>query len=256
MSPQAFRLDKTIWNATLYKRIQEIWFGGIPVNATQPTTDAVQRWFRGSPDAKAAFDELCRSEFDPALKSISPTNYPVMKLSDNEAVAPFLFELQNSDDAENARIALSFVVLFDQISRNIYRTKETLPMVYEQYDRLSNALIKHIISTNPRLDHHPSIRYGMAYRMWFYFPLMHSEDPQDHKLKSQMIDDMERDLDNNEVEDCKPFLNMWRTHEQNHAKLVEQFGRYPHRNGVLGREATKEEDEYLKAGGETFGVAV
>lgn len=41
--------------------------------------------------------------------------------------------------------------------------------------------------------------------------------------------------------------------EKRHKVIIEQFGRYPHRNQALGRVPTAEEIEYLKNGGETFG---
>lgn len=41
--------------------------------------------------------------------------------------------------------------------------------------------------------------------------------------------------------------------ERRHRVIIERFGRYPHRNGVLGRVSTGEEVEYLAGGGETFG---
>lgn len=40
-----------------------------------------------------------------------------------------------------------------------------------------------------------------------------------------------------------------------HRDIIQKFGRYPHRNHVLGRTSTPEEIEYLENGAETFGVA-
>jgi uncharacterized protein (DUF924 family) len=37
-----------------------------------------------------------------------------------------------------------------------------------------------------------------------------------------------------------------------HKNIIERFGRFPHRNRVLGRKNTVEEDEFLEKGGETF----
>lgn len=256
MSFHPFALNKAIWNPSLYTRIQRVWFGELPVESTAPDSDAIQRWFRASPEAKAAFDKLCYSEFGATLASISPSNYPISNLSDEEAVAPFVSELEAVEHADKVKTALSLLVLFDQISRNIYRTKETLPLVYNQYDKLSSALVKHILANEPRLDQHPSIRFGISYRIWFYFPLMHSEDTEDHKLMMQMVNDVEQDLNDKGVQDCKQFLNTWRSQGETHAKIIENFGRYPHRNGVLLRQPTREEEEYMRGGGETFGINV
>jgi uncharacterized protein (DUF924 family) len=256
MSSHPFVLDKEIWNPSLYTRLQNVWFGDLPVGSAAPGSDASQRWFRAGPEAKAAFDKLCHSEFGAALASISPSNYPISNLSDEEAVAPFVSEVEAAEHGDKLKTALGLLLLLDQMSRNIYRTKETLPLVYGQYDRLSRALLKHILAQEPRLDHDPSIRFGLSYRMWFYFPLMHSEDIEDHQLMTRMVNDVEQDLNDKGVQDCKQFLDMWRSHEQTHAKIIAKFGRYPHRNGALLRQSTKEEEEYMQEGGETFGVNV
>ena len=39
-----------------------------------------------------------------------------------------------------------------------------------------------------------------------------------------------------------------------HAAVIERFGRFPHRNAVLGRASTLDEQAYLRGGGETFGA--
>lgn len=39
-----------------------------------------------------------------------------------------------------------------------------------------------------------------------------------------------------------------------HKDIIERFGRFPHRNRILGRKNTVEEDEFLENGGETFSV--
>lgn len=44
-------------------------------------------------------------------------------------------------------------------------------------------------------------------------------------------------------------------HQCDHLDLVLRFGRYPHRNKVLGRESTKEEAEYMQQGGLDFGTS-
>jgi uncharacterized protein (DUF924 family) len=38
-------------------------------------------------------------------------------------------------------------------------------------------------------------------------------------------------------------------HAREHRKLIERFGRFPHRNGILGRQSTEEEKQFLAAGG-------
>lgn len=53
----------------------------------------------------------------------------------------------------------------------------------------------------------------------------------------------------NHIELCKGFAK----YARDHAAIIERFGRYPHRNAVLGRASTAEEGKFLVDGGETFG---
>ncbi|WP_410962117.1 DUF924 family protein, partial [Salmonella sp. SAL4457] len=48
-------------------------------------------------------------------------------------------------------------------------------------------------------------------------------------------------------------LETFHSYAQRHLEVIERFGRFPHRNDVLGRQSTAEERTYLEGGGETFG---
>lgn len=50
------------------------------------------------------------------------------------------------------------------------------------------------------------------------------------------------------------FTNQFLNYAILHKEIIQKFGRYPHRNGVLGRTSTPQEIEYLESGAETFGV--
>jgi uncharacterized protein (DUF924 family) len=67
-------------------------------------------------------------------------------------------------------------------------------------------------------------------RQFLYMPLMHSED---------------RALQERSLEKFRE-LGQSVEYAEHHAALVFRFGRFPHRNGVLGRESTPEEVEFLK----------
>ena len=51
----------------------------------------------------------------------------------------------------------------------------------------------------------------------------------------------------------RPLLDHYTDYARQHLALIERFGRFPHRNAVLGRESTPEERAYLSRGGATFG---
>jgi uncharacterized protein (DUF924 family) len=101
------------------------------------------------------------------------------------------------------------------------------------------------------------MRRRLAYRSWFLFPFMHSEDRELHEMCVKMCEElvgdakMLEDEDDREmaVQSAETLLHF----EERHRVIVERFGRYPHRNKMLGRDSTEEEEEYLRDGGETFG---
>lgn len=251
MSPTR-QLNRTLFNPALYKRVQEVWFGNVPWGAKQGGEEATKRWFQGGPDEKAKFDKECYNEFGSAIESISPSRYSIKGLSDSQLAEPFVQEIAKSDGEESTKTALSLVILLDQIPRNLYRTNETLKVVYEHYDPIAVALARHITSTMPRLDLNPSIKHSVPYRQWFYLPLMHSEKLADHETWMRIQEESERESKG--MPEILEELGKSRKFEEMHVDIIKKFGRYPHRNGCLGRESTEDEGKHMEEGGQTFGV--
>ena len=71
-------------------------------------------------------------------------------------------------------------------------------------------------------------------RAFCYLPFEHSEDPQDQQ----------RSIALNQPLDANTYR--W---AREHARIIQRFGRFPHRNAVLARETTDEERDFLDAGG-------
>ena len=252
----ARQLNRAIFNPTLYSRVREVWFGDLSWGAKAPDQASITRWFTGEGDDKAKFDKICYNEFNPAIEALSPSRFPVKEVSDADLTAPFTTEIHQvggEDGAEKTKTALSLLILLDQIPRNLYRTNDTLPLVYKHYDRIAVALARHIMSTKPRLDLHQSIRASVPYRQWFYLPLMHSEKIEDHRILQSILGEVKEELKDDG--DAKGALENFDKFEAMHADIIEKFGRYPHRSECLGREKTEEEKEFMKDGGATFGVA-
>ena len=95
--------------------------------------------------------------------------------------------------------------------------------------------------------------------MWFNLPLMHSEDITDHQSFMQIYNELKAELlamadKDPAAKEAVTSMQENEKYERIHYEILEKFGRYPHRNNCLGRESTKEETEYLKNGGMTFGV--
>ncbi|KAF2229028.1 DUF924-domain-containing protein [Viridothelium virens] len=263
---RSFTIDSKIFNRQLFTQILDFWFSDLPRTAVAPTQSRISQWFGiGEAQARQAFDDSCRAKFKHALDLLGPTSVHLPKFTTFEDdrtnaisfASPFLKldELQNNDINTKAEGVLSLILLLDQFSRNIFRDQQDL--IYTHYDRLSRALIHHMLSggeQNPisSLDKKSFCRLSPPYRIWFYLPLMHSEDVKDHDEIAQAISDMEAEHPGNEA--AIGYLNTLANFEHQHRKILDQFGRYPHRNNVLGRETTPAERQWLEEGGATFGT--
>jgi uncharacterized protein (DUF924 family) len=75
-------------------------------------------------------------------------------------------------------------------------------------------------------------------KQFLYLPLQHSEDAADQAL-SVALNKATGDAD----------LLKW---AEAHRRIVDRFGRFPHRNELLGRKTTPEEAEFLKEKGSSF----
>jgi len=123
---------------------------------------------------------------------------------------------------------LATVILLDQFPRNIFRDT---PDAF-RYDPLSLALTRQAIDTGEDMKLQP------VERSFLYLPLMHSESLDDQVKGVEMMESRVGTQDNI-------------YHAIEHRKVIERFGRFPHRNAILGRESTPEEREFLEQGGYT-----
>lgn len=118
--------------------------------------------------------------------------------------------------------ALALTIALDQFPRNLFRGS---PRSFES-DHLALANAGYSLSQG--YDQQVSDKQ----RPFFYLPFMHSEDAADQQqcvaLYEELGDDHALDF----------------AHQ--HADIISRFGRFPHRNAVLGRESTAEEIEFLK----------
>ena len=123
---------------------------------------------------------------------------------------------------------LAEIIVLDQFSRNIFRD---LPNAFE-YDPLALALSQEA-STNMGLS-----QLSLTQKAFLYMPFMHSESLIVHEEAVKLFS--EPGLENNLDFEIK------------HKNIIEQFGRYPHRNKILGRDSTLKEIEFLKGEGSSF----
>ena len=128
------------------------------------------------------------------------------------------------DWAGDPQGALALVVLLDQFPRNCFR--DTAHMFAT--DPLARLFAKRAI------DAGFDARVEKTIRLFFYMPLMHSEDLADQDRSVALFEKLGPDLVKYAV---------------THRDIVARFGRFPHRNASLARDATPEEKAFLDAGG-------
>lgn len=131
-------------------------------------------------------------------------------------------------------------MLLDQFSRNIYRGA---PEAFSQ-DSLALGICKRGIEKGFDRELHP------VERIFFYMPFMHSEDLDVQKMSLTLFSELERAFPT--PPELSGMLSSSREFAERHYEIIERFGRYPHRNGVLGRESTEEEIVFLKEPGSSF----
>ena len=149
---------------------------------------------------------------------------------------------------------VALVLLLDQMPRNIYRG-DRAKVAYTVFDPLAQGVVTRAVSQG--VWDSPELRGRVAERCWFLFPYMHSESVELHKECVRMCEALVADAkvldDEGAREAAGKFAQTLLDYEKRHQRIVERFGRYPHRNVAVGREGTGEEREYLSNGGETFG---
>ena len=127
-----------------------------------------------------------------------------------------------------ARGRLAEVIVLDQFSRNMFRGS---PLSFA-CDTLALALAQEAVAADADSELNP------VERSFLYMPYMHSESLKIHEVAVELFrrNNIQGNLD----------------YELRHKVIIERFGRYPHRNAILGRESTGEEIEFLKQSGSSF----
>lgn len=165
-----------------------------------------------------AFDAECRRGFEAALE------------------AGLRGELASWEKTPRGRLAL--VILYDQLSRNMYRGT---PRAFAQDARARDIALRAVDVGDERV-------LGPVERQFLYMPFMHAEDVD---LQRRCVACFER-LVAEAPPDKRAYFENGLDYAKRHADIVERFGRFPHRNAILGREMTKDETEFLKQPGSSF----
>ncbi len=143
--------------------------------------------------------------------------------------------------AHTARGRLALIILLDQFRRNIYRGTA------QAYAKDRTALRLCVEGAMEKKDK------GLSpiQRVFFYMPLQHAES---RKVQAKSVAIYNRLADAVSATYAETFMTIAHFAEL-HRDIVEQFGRFPHRNKALNRENTPEEEEYLAGDSPNFGQA-
>jgi len=121
--------------------------------------------------------------------------------------------------------ALALIIVLDQFPRNMFRGEA---MTYASDERAREVARRALASgADGRVD--------PALREFFYLPFMHSEHLPDQLHCVALF----RKIDDSD--------NL--KYAEEHADIIRRFGRFPHRNHILGRSSTQEEQAFLDDGG-------
>lgn len=123
---------------------------------------------------------------------------------------------------ETAEGALAEIIVLDQFARNMFRGA---PQSFAG-DPLALELAMEMVGKGQNKE------LPVEQRSFVYMPFMHSESNEVHKQTLRLFEELGNE---NNLK-----------YEHWHKSIIDRFGRYPHRNKVLGRESTSEEEQFLK----------
>ena len=138
----------------------------------------------------------------------------------HEASAGKLAHWQDTDDG-----ALALVIVLDQFPRNMFRN--------DARTWASDALAREV--ARRAIDAGVDTRVDQDLRSFLYMPFMHSEELADQERCIALFESI-----------GQPDSAKWARH---HADIIRKFGRFPHRNQLLGRDTTPDEQAFLDSGG-------
>ncbi len=189
--------------------ILDYWFGD-GLQQGWPSTERAKMWFGGD----YAQDMYIRARFGIRVEEAIDGGMPEWERAWPE------------------RLAL--ILLLDQFSRNVHRKKAR---AFEGDVRAQRIVLQTLALAQDE-------ELPLVGRVFLYMPLMHAESP---ALQDECVLRFEH-LVQHSAPDQRDRLSGFLASARQHRDIVARFGRFPHRNAVLGRRTTPEEEAFLKNG--------
>jgi len=198
---------------TRQQEIHFFWFGNLSADHPVPP-DRGKLWFGGGRDA----DKAIRDQFGDDVVRAAGGEYDSW--------------------AATSHGALPLILLLDQFPRNIYRKTP------QAFATDAKALSICLAGIDSGLD----ADLQVVERAFFYLPMEHSEDIAIQKRSVAEFSALVNDASPVQRELCESYYD----YAVRHYDIVARFGRFPHRNDILGRRSTDKELEFLKQPGSSF----
>ncbi len=183
--------------------------------------EVLRFWFAGDPNAERKVWFQREAEFD-------------------SACARFMDALRHAKSGDFDHWTdtpcgtLALIILLDQFSRNLHRDSPEAFAADAKARRIARAAIAKGFDQS----------LGPVERMFVYLPFEHSEDLADQDESVRLFETLREALGDETVR-----------YAEDHREVIRSFGRFPHRNAVLGRTSTPDELAYLATPGAGFGSA-
>lgn len=192
----------------ILRDIHRYWFGDLKTPADR-NDEKAKIWFRQSDET----DAHIRETWGPSIAKAAAIDWDLDALSREEQVA--------------------LVVLLDQFPRNIYRTSGEA----FAYDLKAREIARKLVDRG--LD-----RFWLYEQTFVCLPFEHSEDIADQDRSVMLYAKMAVEAPEAWKENKREVTD----YATKHRDIIRKFGRFPHRNALLGRQSTPEELEFLKGG--------
>ncbi len=171
-------------------------------------------WFGGGP----AFDALIRERFGEHVRRAAAGDYQHWM--------------------GTARESLALIILLDQFTRNVHRGRAASWWLDPLAQRIAADTV----------DSEQDKQLPLLQRVFCYLPFEHSEDRDLQARSVACYEQLLEDSPDGFKENAQAYL----LYAQRHRAVVERFGRFPHRNPILGRESTAEELAFVAEHGTGF----
>jgi uncharacterized protein (DUF924 family) len=198
------------------EQVLRFWFGR-SINSATASTQA-HLWWRKRPEV----DQQIREDFADGLRDLT--------------------QGKHRDWLQTARGRLAAIIVLDQFSRNMYRDQ---PQAFAQ-DAL--ALQYCLQGLEQQID----LQLAPIERVFFYLPLEHAEDLQMQHLACRKFAELRDQVSQSETAPGDNTYQGFYEFAERHRQVIQQFGRFPHRNKILGRANSEAEQHYLDTPGSGF----